>query len=569
MIHILYMKKSNLVFLFFSFYTFFLVSISAQSAESEFNRQRTYDVQHYKIQIKFDREKKIVFGDTTVSIKPLKVNFKTVELDAAGLNFDSVRLENENRDLNYKLDKEKIIVELGNDYLPKDLLIIRLKYSCKPKKGIYFTEEKKDGRKILHSEQIWTQGEPEEAHFWFPSYDFPDDKATSELVITAKSDENVISNGELLKRTETGDGTATHHFKMTIPHSTYLVSFIIGKYSKTSDFYKNIPLGIYVYPGEESVIPLAFSDTKEMLRIFENATGVNYPFNKYDQTIVDGLELGGMENITATTFSDKEIFLARFAHLRGFTMDTVAHEIAHSWFGNLVTCRNWAELWLNEGFATYMEAVYRGKMYGNSAYTTKIREDANIYLYRDAVNNNKHGLYNLTANNTDKLFKYSDITYNKGSIVIHLLRETVGEEAFWKAVNIYLDRHKFANVETTDLRKVLEEVSGKNLDTFFKQWVYAVGHPKLEIEPVFDSKNKKLNLTISQTQQGVKIPEAFIFPMEIFFQTENGERIESVLIDKKTQTFSFKLTEKPLEIILDKNTKMPLFEAKINKIKVN
>ncbi|CAN5867116.1 hypothetical protein BH20ACI4_BH20ACI4_16710 [soil metagenome] len=562
------MKFRKLVYILFLFLFLFLSDLSQIFAQ-DFNRQRTYDVQHYKIQVKFDREKQIVFGDTTVSLKPLTDNFNTVELDAAEIKFDSVILENENKILSYKLDKDRIIIELGKSFKSKDLIKIRFTYSCKPKKGIYFVPEKKEGRKIVHSEQIWTQGEPDEARFWFPSYDFPDDKATSELFITAKSDENVISNGEFIEQTETGDGTAVHHYKMMIPHSTYLVSFVIGKYSKTTDLYQNIPLGIYVYPGEESVIPLAFSDTKDMFRIFENVTGVNYPFNKYDQTIVSNFSFGGMENVTATTFSDKEIFLARFAHLRGFAIDLVSHELAHSWFGNLVTCRNWAELWLNEGFATYMEAVYRGKMYGTGAYTSKIREDANIYLYGDAVNNYKHGLFNQTANNTDKLFKYPNITYNKGSLVIHLLRETVGEDAFWKAVNIYLNRHKFSNVETNDLKKIMEEVSGKNLDTFFKQWVHGIGHPKLEIEPVYNSRNKKLNLTISQTQKGDKVHEVFSFPMEIFIQTENGEQMERVLVDKRNQTLSFDLTKNPLEIILDKNTKMPVFEAKINKIKIN
>ncbi len=555
--------------LFFIFTVFLFLFNFSQTFAQDFNRQRTYDVQHYKIQIKFDREKKIVFGDTTISLKPLKENFKTLELDAAELKFDSVRLENENNELKYKLDRDKIIIELGKSFQPNDLITLRFQYSCKSKKGIYFVPEKKDGKKIVHSEQIWTQGEPDEARYWFPSYDFPDDKATSELLITARSDEKVISNGELVEKKENGDGTAVYHYKMPIPYSTYLTSFVVGKYSKTSDFYKNIPLGIFIYPGEETVIPLAFSDTKEMFRIFENVTGIDYPFNKYDQTIVDNFVLGGMENITATTFSDKEIFLARFANLRGFTIDLVSHELAHSWFGNLVTCRNWAELWLNEGFATYMEAVYRGKMFGKNAYSTKIREDADIYLYGDAVNNYKHGLFNLTADKTDKLFKYPNITYNKGSLVIHLLMETVGEEAFWKAVNIYLNRHKFSNVETTDLQKVMEEVSGKNLDTFFKQWVHGIGHPKLEIEPVFDSKNKKLNLTILQIQKGDKVPEVFNFPLEILIQTESGERIERILIDKKTGTFSFDVTQKPLGIILDKNTKMPLFEAKINKIKIN
>lgn len=532
-----------------------------------FNRTRTYDVENYKIQIRFDREKKLVFGDTTVSLRPLKDNFKTLELDAAAMNFESVKLETGKKELNFKLSGEKIIVELDQSYKPKDLIKIRFIYNCKPKKGIYFVERKSDGKKILHSEQIWTQGEPDEAHHWFPSYDFPDDKATSELFINAMAEENVISNGEFVEKIENPDGTATFHFKMPIPYSTYLTSFVIGKYSKTSDVYRNIPLGFYVYPGEESIIPLAFSDTKDVFRVFEEVTGINYPFSKYDQTIVDDFGFGGMENITATTFSDKEIFLARFPHLRGYTIDLISHELAHSWFGNLVTCRNWAELWLNEGFATYMEAVYRWKIYGKNAYLAKIREDSDIYLTGDAANNTKHGLYNLTAGDTGKLFKYPNITYNKGSIVIHLLHETVGDEIFWKAIRTYLERHKYGNVETTDLQSVFEETSGKNLDLFFKQWVYSVGHPKLEIEHVYDSATKTLNLTVTQTQKGEKVPEVFYFPLEIFIQTIKGEKMENLTLDKRSQTFAIKLDDAPIGIALDKKIKMPLFTVKPIKIK--
>lgn len=550
--------KSLLLFFIFSF------EISAQN----FNRTRTFDVQHYKIQVSFDRDKKQVFGDTTVSLKPLGDNFKSLELDAAGMTFEFVRLANENKDLKYKMSGEKIFIELDKEYKPADLISIRFKYSCRPKKGITFVEEKKDGKKIIHSAQIWTQGEPDEAHHWFPSYDFPDDKATSEQIITASSDETVIANGELVESKDNGNGTATHHFKMPLPHSTYLTSFIVGKYAKTEDKYKNIPLGIYVYPGEESVIPFAFSDTKEMFRIFEETTKIDYPFNKYDQTIVADFTFGGMENITATTYADGEIFMARFPHLRGFIVDLVSHELAHSWFGNLVTCRNWAELWLNEGFATYMEAVYRGKMYGKNAYTAKIREDATTYLTGDAVNNTKHGLFNQTANDLDKLFKYPNITYNKGSLVIHLLRETVGDEAFWKAVSIYLTRHKFSNVETNDLKKVFEEVSGKNLDRFFKQWVYGAGHPKLEIEPIYNESSRTLELKIDQTQKGNQVPEAFVFPLEVFVQTDNGEKVESVNVEKRSNIFSIKLDGKPTSITLDKNARLLLFDSKIGSIKM-
>ena len=165
------------------------------------------------------------------------------------MTFESVKLENEKKELKYRVSGEKIFIELEKSYKPKDLITLRFKYSCTPKKGIYFVEEKKDGTKIVHSEQIWTQGEPDEAHFWFPSYDFPDDKATSEQFITASSDENVIANGEFLDKKENADGTAVFHFKMPIPHSTYLTSFVIGKFAVKTENYKNIPLELLRLSG--------------------------------------------------------------------------------------------------------------------------------------------------------------------------------------------------------------------------------------------------------------------------------------------------------------------------------
>ena len=311
------MKFRNPIYaLLFLFFLFFPVRLSAQ----DFNRTRTFDVQHYKIQVSFDREKKTVFGDTTVSLKPLNRNFKSVELDAAGMTFESVKLENEKKELKYRVSGEKIFIELEKSYKPKDLITLRFKYSCTPKKGIYFVEEKREGKKIVHSEQIWTQGEPDEAHFWFPSYDFPDDKATSEQFITASLDENVIANGEFLDKKENADGTAVFHFKMPIPHSTYLTSFVIGKYAVKTDNYKNIPLSYYVYPGEESIIPIVYSDTKEMMRIFEEVTKIDYPYNKYDQTIVDNFGFGGMENFTARLIPTRKFFSQGFRNSEVFRL---------------------------------------------------------------------------------------------------------------------------------------------------------------------------------------------------------------------------------------------------------
>ena len=541
----------------------FVFSIAAQTSQNNFNRIRSFDVQNYIIRTNFDRTNKTVFGDTTVLLKPLKNDFKSFEFDAVNFKFESVKLEISNTELTFKTTNNKIFITLDKPYSSSDTISVRLKYSAQPKKGIYFVDEQRENGSILRSSQIWTQGEPEESRHWFPSYDFPDDKATSEQFITVEKDETAIANGELLETIENSNQTKTFHYKMSVPHSTYLTSFVVGTYTKVSDSYKNIPLGYYVYTDKTSIVPKAYGRTKDMMRVFEELTKVDFPFNKYDQTIVANFTFGGMENITATTMADTEIFLADFEFGKSAVEDLVSHELAHSWFGNLLTCKNWAELWLNEGFATYMEAAYREKIYGHDDYIRKIRSNAEQFMIDDLINKKKHGLFNNLAENVEGLFDNPATTYQKGGAVIHTLRETVGMENFWKAINIYLTRHKFQNVETSNLKKAMEEVSGMNLDWFFSQWVYGTGHPKINVKQFYNPHTKVLDLTISQIQSsGNLTPAAFILPMELEITTAKGTKAEKIEIKKRIEKVSIKLDGKPSKIIFDRDDKIPLKRVK-------
>ncbi|CAN5434468.1 hypothetical protein BH20ACI1_BH20ACI1_15920 [soil metagenome] len=556
------MQRINHRFFVVLLLLFFTLSITAQTPKPSFEPVRDFDVQNYILRMSFDRASKTVFGDTTVQFRPLKNDFKTIELDAADLNFESVKLETENKDLVYKTSGEKVFITLDKTYSPEDFISLRFKYSAKPKKGVYFVDALTEDGKITRAAQVWTQGEPEEAHFWFPSYDFPDDKATTEQFITVEKGETAIGNGELLETIENADGTKTFHYKMPVPHSTYLVSFVVGTYTKVSDLYKNIPLGFYVYPDKTSIVPSAYGKTKDMMRVYEQLTGVDFPYNKYDQTMVANFNFGGMENITATTMADTEILFADLGFAKGGVEDLVSHELAHSWFGNLVTCKNWSNLWLNEGFATFMEAAYREKMYGRADYLRKIKEDARQFIIDDTISKKRHALFNRQAKSDDSLFDIT--TYQKGGAVIHTLRETVGTENFWKAINIYLNRHKFQNVETADLQKAMEETSGMKLDWFFTQWIYGAGFPKLNIKQVYNPRTKVLNLTVNQTQTLDKItPSAFILPMEVEIITAKGEKNEKIEIKKRSETFSIKLDGKPSKIVFDKDEKIPIKALKL------
>ncbi len=553
-----FLLTTILVFLFTTF------SLSAQAERPDFNRPQTYDVQHYTIRVSFDRTAKEVFGDTTVLVKPLKPGFNQLELDAAGLTFESVRLDPSGIDLQHRTAGEKVIVTLDRAYSPVETIAVRFKYTATPKKGVYFVDELIEDGQPVRSAQIWTQGEPEEAHHWFPSFDFPSDKATTEQFITVQKGETVIGNGEPIEQTENADGTVTFHYKMPVPHSTYLVSFVIGEYVAVNEKYKEIPIRFFVYPGKESIVPHAYGRTRDMMRSFEEVTGVDYPFNKYDQTMVARFQFGGMENITATTMADTEILFANFEFGRSAVEDLVSHELAHSWFGNLVTCKNWAELWLNEGFATFMEAVSREKLHGRDVYMRKIRFDADQAVIDDARGGGRFGLFNQTAGNVDGLFLRPAITYSKGGAVIHTLRETVGDEAFWKAINTYLNRHKFGSVETADLQKAMEEASGKDLKWFFDQWVYGVGIPHLDVRQSWIPRSKTLRITVTQNQTlGKDIPAAYRLPMNVEIRTASGVKTEKIEITKRLQVFSFKTGSKPIGIEFDKEDKIPLKTVKI------
>ena len=549
--------SKSLLFIFFAS-ILLISSLYAQDKRPDFNRVRTYDVQHYVIRVNFDRAAKRVFGDTTVQLKPLADDFKQFELDSADMIYDSVKLEADGKDLSYRQAGEKVYVTLDRAYSPTDVISIRFKYTVRPTKGVYFVNEQKNRGEVNHSAQIWTQGEPEYAHHWFPSYDFPDDKATTEQFITVEKDETAIGNGELIETIENANGSKTFHYKMPVRHSVYLVSFIIGKFVKISDTYKSVPLGIYLYPGKEQLAKTAFGNTKEMMRIYEELTGVSFPYNKYDQTIVANYdEFAAMENITATTLSDKEVFFAEFDVGKSEVEDIVAHELAHSWFGNLVTCRNWAELWLNEGFATFMEAAYREKMYGREQYLAKIRDDVETHFAEGKPRRQRHGLFNLLARPDDSIFDTT--TYQKGGAVIHTLRETVGDKAFWQAINTYLNRHKFENVETPDLQKAMEEASEQKLDWFFAQWIYGGGNPQVEVKQVFNAKKKTLTLTFKQTQEADQlVPAAFILPLDVEIQTPTKTYSEKIKIEKRVQIFTFKVNTQPKSVVIDKDLKIPL-----------
>lgn len=512
---------------------------------------RTYDVLNYTIRTRFDAPNRTVIGDETVTLKPLTTGFQSFDLDASSMKIEAVTLTGSNTTLRWTQPPNKLSITLDRAYDPVEVVSIDIRYRATPERGLYFISQTRNGPGSTRSAQIWTQGEPEDNHYWFPCYDFPDDRATSEQYVTTGADEIAISNGALLETTSNPDGTRTFHWKMEQAHSSYLISLVVGTYAKITDSYKTIPVEYYTYHGTEDDARRAFAKTPEMMRIFGEKLNFEFPFNKYAQTIVANFVFGGMENITATTHADTEILNGGSNEMRLSRENLISHELSHSWFGNLVTCKDWSHAWLNEGFATFMEAVFREHEAGREAYLSEMRSSTFLYFLEDTLKYRRPLVYDRYRSPIDL---FDATLYKKGALVLHMLRQTVGDEMFWKSVNKYLNDNQNKVVETSDLQRAFEETTGLRLDWFFEQWVYKAGFPELRVRSRYDPRTRMLTLDVTQTQTAdATTPAVFRLPVEIEISTAQGKRTERIEITERQQRFSFKLSGRPLLVRFDKD----------------
>ncbi|MBV9210542.1 MAG: DUF3458 domain-containing protein [Acidobacteria bacterium] len=512
---------------------------------------RAYDVLHYIIRTSFDVPRKTVIGEVELTFKPLASGLKYFELDAASMRVEQVALAS-GTPLRFALQGEKLLITLDRAYETSDSITVKIAYRAKPQHGLYFVpQSREDGFK--RPAHIYTQGEPEDNHNWFPCYDFPDDKATSEQYITTGASEVAIANGTLVETKTNADGTRTFHWRMDQPHSTYLISLVVGDYARLTDSYKNVPLEYYTYRGTEEQAQSVFSTTPAIMLYFSRVLNYDFPYNRYAQTIVGNFKFAGMENITATTFWDREILYANDSPGDDASIDLISHELAHSWFGDLVTCKDWAHLWLNEGFASYMEASFREFHDGREAYLNALLSDAKDY-FREDPSRRHHPLANTRYSVSDV---FDETTYKKGAYVVHMLRETVGDQMFWKSLNVYLNEFKYRNADSRDLQRVFERVTGQQLEWFFDQWVYKAGYPELRVRSNYDAARQLLTMTVTQAQKAeLNTPAVFRLPVEVEILTATGARTERIEINQRTQTFTFPLDRAPGLIVFDKGARV-------------
>ncbi|HTR63320.1 MAG TPA: M1 family aminopeptidase [Candidatus Binataceae bacterium] len=513
--------------------------------EPQWPRDRAADIKHIKLELTLDFDRKRIAGTATHRLAAILDDLKQLEFDATELDIESVRVGGE-RAL-FEVRDGKVHVSLPQALKAGADAEVAISYSGSPRRGLYFVgpDEGYPNKPV----EAWTQGEDEDSRYWFPCYDYPNDRATSEVIATVPEKFTAISNGALISNTHNGSAhTRTFHWRHDVPHSTYLITLAAGEFATIEDRAGDTPVLYYVHPGREEDARRAFGNTPRMIQFFERIIGVPYPYAKYAQVAVSDFIFGGMENTSATTQTADTLHDAR-AHLDFKSDPLVAHELAHQWWGDLLTCRDWSHAWLNEGFATYFEALWCEENLGADEFAWNVRQDREAYLAEDSHDYRRPIVCNRYRAPIELFDRH---LYEKGSLVLHMLRREVGDALFYKSLNLYCTRHRGGNVITRDLERAFEDTTGRNLEWFFDQWVYKEGHPEIEVSSAYDDKRKLASVTVKQTQKPSATTPLFRFTTTIALMDADGkETRHRVEIREAEQVFSYPCDKAPKSVRFD------------------
>ncbi len=484
-----------------------------------------------------------------------------IRLDAIDLRVKSLKTSRALR--GYQATGELLIVTLQEPVASGERLNLEVEYEAEPKHGFYFRTPEMGYRE--GDTHCFTQGEAIMARHWYPCLDTPNQMFTSEITCRLPAGMVAISNGRLVsEKKDPITGLVAYHWKQEQPHANYLITLAAGFFKKLDDKYRKIPLSFHTPASQIDQAATSFENTRDMMEFFEQEIGVPYPWEKYDQVCVNDFVAGGMENTSATTLTDTTLFSAETENLRN-SDGLIAHELAHQWFGDLVTCKDWSHLWLNEGFATYYETLYDGHKNGKDALLYEMH--GRLRQISTTPNDNEP-IVRRTYGHADEMFNY--LTYPKGSWVLHMLRTQLGEDLYRQCVRTFLERHRHGNVVTEDFRRIIEELSHRSFDRFFDQWLYHAHHPELEISYQWDELASLATLTVRQTQTPSEKVMLFEFPLPVRFKGKFGGTDRILNVSRKEQDFSFVLPSAPEIVRIDPEvtvlckTTFPVSGAMIN-----
>ena len=517
-------------------------------ADEPYARSRDYDLQHSKVALRFDLDHKKVIGDVTHTLSLLRNDLNNISFDSVGLQIQSVKLNRS--EARFQTTDTKLIVSLPKPGKFGEKLEVEIKYEGRPSKGLYFILPDKEYPN--RPKQIWTQGESEDTRYYLPTYDYPNDRLTTETILTVPADWLTISNGKLISTTDVAGGMKIWTWRESQPSSTYLFSVVAGEFTEAKDNWRNIPVTYYAPKDRADRLSVNYGRTPAMIEYFSKRLGVDYPWEKYSQSMVDDFVAGGMENSSATTNTAASLRHPKLVPEYPTDEDgLISHELGHQWFGDLVTTKDWGNIWLNEGFATFMEYMWMEGHFGKDRSDYDRWETARNWFQQ-------HNLYAkpIVRHDFDDSSEFDENAYAKGAFVLYMLRHELGEDAFYAGMKHYLEVNRGKNVVTADFTKALEEATHTTVDQFFGQWVYGAGAPKFEISYSYDAEKKQVALIVKQTQKLEGRVGLFRVPVDVEITNATGPKLYSIVVSKPSETFPFPSETAPQMVLFDKGTQV-------------
>jgi aminopeptidase N len=513
-------------------------------ADEPYARNRDYDLQHSRIALRFDLEQKKVIGDVTHTLAILRDGTAKVAFDSVGLTIQSVTVNK--APAKFESTASKLIVPLPAAAHSGEKVDVNIRYEGKPAKGLYFILPDKDYPN--RPKQIWTQGESEDTRYYLPIYDYPNDRLTTETILTVPASWITVANGKLINVTKAGDDMKTWTWRESLPSSTYLITVVAGEFDEVKQAWHGLPVTYYAPKGRGDRLLPNYERTPAMMEVFSKKLGVDYAWEKYAQVMVDDFVAGGMENTSATTNTSSSLRNAKLIpEFPGDEDQLISHELAHQWFGDLVTCNDWGNIWLNEGFATFFEMVWSESHYP---------KDQADYERWTAVQEwlGQSGLYAkpVVRHDFDDSSEFDDNAYGKGGLALYMLRQQIGEDVFYRGLRHYLEVYRGENVVTADLIKSIEEANHINVQQFFDEWIYGAGAPKFEVGYTYEDGKHQIALTVKQTQRVEGHVGVFHVPVDVEITTASGAKSHKIAVSKGAETFLLPSDSAPLMVLFDK-----------------
>ncbi|MDR6158384.1 aminopeptidase N [Chryseobacterium sp. SLBN-27] len=532
----------------------FSANVAAQTETS--GREKVYrathtkvtELKHTKLKVNFDYQKEQMNGEEWLTASPYFYPSNQLTLDAKGMLIHEVALETNGKKspLKYDYKDDVLTIALDKTYQKNQDYTVYIKYTSRPNevkqegsaaindaKGLYFINAK--GKDPDMPTQIWTQGETESSSAWFPTIDKPNQKTTQEIYMTVPDKYVTLSNGILKDSQKESNGLRTDHWVMDKRHSTYLFFMGVGEYAVVKDKWKNIPVDYYIEKEYEPYAKQIYGNTPEMIEFFSKKLGYDYPWAKYAQISGRNYVSGAMENTTATLHGSDILQKPGQLIDENTWEDTIAHELFHHWFGDLVTAESWSNLTVNESFANYSEYLWNEYKYGKDQADYHQMTDVNMYIHNPT--DFKKDLVRFDYSSREDVFDL--VTYQKGGGILHMLRNYLGDEAFFAGMQDYLKTNEYQNAEAHQLRLSFEKVSGKDLNWFFNQWYFGSGNPKINYSYTFEPVKKQVAVTIEQTQE-----QPFQFPMAIDVYENGKPKRYNVWVNAQAKnTFNFDVSK--------------------------